>query len=102
MDIETYDKFVDQLVGPGARKYPVIYAGLKLAGEAGEVADELGKAFRDDDGQITEDRLQKIKLELGDTLWYVFRLAKVLGLTVPEIMEANIKKLEERHGRKLT
>lgn len=38
---------------------------------AGEIAEKVGKALRDDQGQITTQRREAIILELGDVLWYV-------------------------------
>jgi NTP pyrophosphatase (non-canonical NTP hydrolase) len=87
----------------------LIYCALKLSGEAGEVADNVGKALRDDElyqmGQHDEiatfydlisERKAKIKLELGDVLWYVSQAAKELGFTLEEIAQANLDKLAAR------
>ena len=32
---------------------PIVYCGLKLAGEAGEVSEKIGKLCRDADGELT-------------------------------------------------
>ena len=67
--------------------------GLGLTGEAGEVADLIKKHI----GHGHELDVGKLKLELGDVLWYVTGLAQVLGLTLSEIAQANINKLERRY-----
>lgn len=74
------------------------YSGLGLAGEAGEVADQIKKLIRDDGG-ISPERMRKIKLELGDVLWYTAAVARELGFTLNEIAEENLKKLEARYER---
>ena len=72
------------------------YVGLKLTGEAGEVTELLGKALRDDNGIITHERREKLKLELGDVLWYVAALASELGFKLSEISDSNLEKLARR------
>lgn len=94
----------------------LIYCALKLNGEAGEFAEHLGKALRDDefsvmafDGsdyghgqsttELTPDRRSKLILELGDVLWYISNAAKELGTSLEEVAELNIEKLASRRDR---
>lgn len=77
----------------------LMYLGLGMAGESGEVTDNLKKAWRDDDGYITRDRLHAIKAELGDVLWYVGVLAADLGITLDEEARYNVEKLRSRKDR---
>jgi len=81
------------------QKWQVVYPALKLAGEAGEVAEKIGKALRDKEGVIDLELNQKLKLELGDVLWYVAVLARDLGWSMQDIMVANIMKLAGRQER---
>ena len=74
----------------------LVYCGLKLAGEAGEVAEKIGKAIRDNSGMIDEPRREALVLELGDVLWYVARLADELGVAMSQITARNIDKLSAR------
>lgn len=79
--------------------YPV----LGLNGEAGEVAEHAKKAIRDDAGQVTAERREKLKKELGDVLWYLSACASELGLSLSEIAQANAEKLKRRQEQgKLT
>jgi hypothetical protein len=48
----------------------VIYPVLGLLGEAGEVVEKVKKLYRDDGGEITEERKAQFVKELGDVLWY--------------------------------
>ena len=72
---------------------------LGLAGEAGEVAEHAKKAIRDDNGEVTPERLAAITKELGDVLWYVAQLASELDLELDEIAEQNLAKLLSRQQR---
>lgn len=73
------------------------YPTLGLAGEAGEVCEKTKKFFRDHTER--EDFQEKLKKELGDVLWYINAMAHEVGLTLEEIAEANIEKLESRKER---
>jgi len=92
------------------------YIALKLNGEAGEVAENVGKAVRDDgllsqqyeyhngvpaasSVSLTPERKAKLLAEAGDVLWYLSQLATELGTTLGEIAEANILKLSSRAER---
>lgn len=75
------------------------YCALKLNGEAGEVADHVGKAMRDDGGKLTEARHKQLIKEAGDNLWYLAMLAFELGVTLDYIARVNITKLEDRKAR---
>ena len=77
----------------------LMYCGLGLAGEAGEVTDNIKKAWRDDDGDITPMRKDAIKAELGDVLWYVAVLAADLGMTLEDVGRYNRDKLRSRQKR---
>lgn len=75
-----------------------IYPALKLAGEAGEIAQKVGKAIRDGVGDYSQFRLD-IASELGDVLWYVSAIARDLGLSLEQIGEGNLVKLASRKQR---
>lgn len=75
------------------------YVGLKLCGEAGEVAEHIGKAMRDDGGVITDERKEKLIKEVGDVYWYLARMCRELGVDPRRVLEANVEKLEDRKKR---
>ena len=77
----------------------LVYCALKLNGEAGEVAENVGKAIRDDRSLITADRREKLLHELGDVLWYIANTGAELDLTLEEIAAANLVKLNSRKER---
>ena len=79
----------------------LLYPTLGLCGEAGEVAEKVKKAIRDDGGILTEDRREALAAELGDVLWYVAQLATEAGLELDAIAEANLQKLLSRQARQV-
>jgi NTP pyrophosphatase (non-canonical NTP hydrolase) len=83
----------------GGQPTGLIYSAMGLAGEAGEVAEQVKKFMRDDGGTLREERRQKLIRELGDVLWYVAAVASDLGVSLDEVAEANIAKLASRQER---
>lgn len=77
----------------------LFYCVTKLTGEAGEVAQLAGKLIRDHDGVVTSEFINKMKMELGDVLWYVAQLAEWCDIPLDEVGEANIQKLQSRKDR---
>lgn len=75
------------------------YPALGLCGEAGEAAEKVKKALRDDGGVLTEERRAALAAELGDVLWYVAQLATEAGLDLDEIAGDNLSKLLSRQER---
>ena len=74
----------------------LLYAALGLAGEAGEIANEVKKILRDDNGQLTIDRRTKLIKELGDCLWYCAAVAEELNIDLGNVAAQNIAKLTRR------
>jgi NTP pyrophosphatase (non-canonical NTP hydrolase) len=66
---------------------------MGLCGEAGEVSDYLKKVLFH---ELPID-IEKIKKELGDTLWYLAVLSDYLGIPLSEVANANIEKLKLRY-----
>lgn len=92
----------------------LMYVALKGAGEAGEFAEHVGKAMRDDafgqiiqppdqdsyfGGKLTDERREKLILEAGDDLWYLAAKCNELGVTLSEVARRNLEKLNGRTKR---
>lgn len=96
------------------------YVALKLNGEAGELAEHIGKAMRDDDlfitfiepaiedqpkqhyfgfTELTPQRRTAIIKEIGDVLWYLSAACNELGITLSEVALTNLEKLCDRSER---
>lgn len=71
---------------------------LGLAGEAGEVADYLKKVI----GHGHDFDRETLVKELGDVLWYLAALAYQHQISLAEVAEANIEKLQKRYPEGFT
>ena len=131
-DIERFNAFKDQspnmlrLYQELATKsaiYPgqgsalgLAYTALKLNGEAGEFAEHVGKAMRDDGSMeaqlinrngsggtkmslLTEERRISLIKEIGDVLWYLSAACNELGITLSDAALVNLEKLHDRANR---
>jgi NTP pyrophosphatase (non-canonical NTP hydrolase) len=79
-----------------------MYCALKLNGEAGELAEHVGKAMRDDafgPEPLTTERRELIIKELGDVLWYLSAIADGLGISMNAVALKNLQKLKDRTDR---
>lgn len=72
----------------------VIIPLLGLAGEAGTLLSEYKKFLRDGRGHVEYEKL--VGEELGDLLWYIANLASKFGLSLSDIAEANLSKVNDR------
>jgi NTP pyrophosphatase (non-canonical NTP hydrolase) len=85
--------------GEDDRMGRLIYPTLKLAGEAGEFGEKVGKLLRDKGGAIDSEDRAALADELGDVLWYAAEIATVLDVSLSDIAERNIEKLHSRAQR---
>lgn len=113
MELDQYQaKALSTVVFP--EEWGIAYCALKLSGEAGEVAEEVGKAIRAGElvfpmgsaptGSAARDSApeklrEALRDELGDVLWYVAVLAHQLNYSLEEIAAANLAKLQARKQR---
>lgn len=72
---------------------------MGVAGEAGEVVEKWKKMVAYNKGDINTEFLEDMKKELGDVVWYIAVLANSLGISFEEIMQLNVKKLQDRKRR---
>lgn len=81
------------------RTYAIMIAGA--AGETGEVLEHVKKVIRDNDANFdTYPKREEALLEFGDAFHYLTRLYRLFGFTYEQIVQANMKKLDERFARK--
>ncbi len=97
MTFEKYQAAIENFaVYPRENELAAIsYLALGLNGEAGEVAEQVKKAIRND-GHLSSERRENIKQELGDVLWYVARIAVEFNVSLSEIAAGNVEKLQNR------
>lgn len=95
---EEYQEFVNSLKRY-PEKYAILYPTIKLNGEAGEVAEKVGKVLRDNNGIFTDEKKEELIKELGDCLWYIGSLADDLGSSLDAVATMNMMKLNSRRER---
>jgi NTP pyrophosphatase (non-canonical NTP hydrolase) len=59
----------------------------------------MKKVLRDSDGVISEEKREEITKELGDVLWYIANLSKELNVSLEDVAQKNIEKLQSRQQR---
>jgi NTP pyrophosphatase (non-canonical NTP hydrolase) len=104
MTFDEYQKAaLSTAIFPGLERRDLLYAGLGLSSEAGEVAGKLKKFVRDygvsEGTQLSLGMQNALKDELGDCAWYLAVLASMAGLTLDEVLVRNLEKLASRAER---
>ena len=78
---------------------------LKRIAKISAEAEKFKKALRKGEKKVyplkplTQEERQAMALELGDSLWYVARVAKHLGYSLSDIAKMNVDKLTSRKAR---
>lgn len=99
MNFNDYQEFINKTAIYPHKGDNLAYPVLGLSGEAGEVADKVKKIIRDHNGKITKELKDEIIKELGDVLWYLAALASELNVSLENVAEMNIHKLQDRKKR---
>jgi len=89
----SLDRMENQFGTPPQR---LITAALGLSAEAGEFGDLVKKCLFQGKELNKENRELMIK-ELGDVMWYLAQGCMALGVSIDEVLWANIDKLEKRY-----
>ena len=96
----TYPEFVESMASDASKashQARLTTAALGLAGEAGELADEIKKHLFHGHNLTKEKLREKVTKELGDIIWYATFLMTTMNTTMEEVQAQNIKKLQERY-----
>lgn len=96
MNLNEYQTWIESRSTPRVNELGIIYATLGLAGETGEVVEKVKKLLRSGQEPSTQD-VEYFKYEIGDILWYVGKFCNIIGLTIEDVLEANVEKLNKRH-----
>ena len=59
------------------------------------------KIIRDKDGVASDEDKDAIKKELGDVLWYIANISAYLDISLSDLAQTNLDKLESRYQRNL-
>lgn len=95
--LNEYQKLANQTALPSALSLAYLAPGI--AAEAGEVAGKWAKVVRDDNGELSEEKRKELLKEVGDTLWFAALICEVLHISLQEVAERNIYKLQDRKER---
>jgi len=103
ISFREYQNFVEETMIYSKDTMALIYRALKLAGESGEIADKIGKLWRNhgitSGKKVDSKDRHQLKLELGDALWYIVALAIELDFSLEDVALGNITKLTDRLER---
>lgn len=94
MELNQYQELAQRTSNKAlAKREHLLNGALGLAGESGEVADLVKKAYMQ--GHAI-DRATLAK-ELGDILWYIAEAATAIDYNLDTIAQMNIDKLHKRY-----
>lgn len=93
MNTNEYQNAVMRTCGQAEYHERLTMGAMGIAGEAGEICDLLKKHLFHAHGLD----FGKTQEEIGDLMWYVALLCNTLGLTIENVMAANIEKLKRRY-----
>jgi len=104
MDFNDYQKLAILTDTMGGKPQPIdshafLAQLLGLVGETGEIAEKFKKIYRDKDGVFSPDDKKEMTKELGDVLWYISVVCTYLDISLQELAELNIEKLQDRMKR---
>jgi len=104
--MEKYAEFVDSLNLTKNTYYDMSHHILSLASEAGEVAGHYSKHMRHMTGSEYSELMDlsfeadsHIVSELGDVLFHLQALCNIYGLSLEDLKDNNMKKLQDRKKR---
>lgn len=108
MELNEYQKRAMTTCTESSRNYGYMF--LNLVGEVGEFASKCAKFIRKGQARFNdsnefcpqnvskEDR-QNLRKELGDILWQLSGLCRVMGWTLEDVARENLQKLADRQTR---
>jgi NTP pyrophosphatase (non-canonical NTP hydrolase) len=81
----------------------LLYPILGLVGESGEVADKVKKLWRNKGKtmpqQLDTQERHDLIMEVSDVMWYIAATCTELDISMEEVAQMNINKLNDRKAR---
>jgi len=114
VDTEKYLEFVNGVTSDESKNYShftarlqeleisgfsserLLTASVGMCAEAGEFTEVVKKIIFQGK-PVTEENLFHLKRELGDIMWYVAQACMGLNVSIDEIIEMNVEKLQARY-----
>ena len=98
-DYETFSEFRQATWAEPIQDYDRHYVMACLPVVVGQICEIVKKAFRDNGGIILDDKKMQLDILIGTVLRYLYRICKLLNVTMDEVAETNIGKLTSRRDR---
>lgn len=95
ISLQEYNNLIN-LTKVYPKEIGILYCSLGLAGESGEVCEKIKKIYRDNSGNITEEKRLEIAKEISDVIWYCTALSQEIGYSLQDILYLNKVKLMKR------
>ena len=94
-ELEDYQAWVAETTSfTGDNQAHLVWSCMGLGSEAGEVQGEIEKILRKK--EPVSSRHAKLVDELGDVIWYAASVANAVGVSLDEVIELNITKINKR------
>jgi len=102
MTNKEFKKFVKKsfYVNFSSEMEKLLYLVTAINEEAGEIAGEMKKTFRDDEKKVSNKRKEKILTEAGDLIFYLTYLFEHFNVSLKDIYDLELKKLKGKKGEK--
>ena len=114
IDFKKYSKFVDAVTSDESRDFIALSDRLVSLDEKGANIERLltgAVGINSEGGEIMEivkklifqgkkwddETVHHLKRELGDVMWYVTQCLIALNVSIDEVVEMNVDKLEKRY-----
>ena len=95
-DHEAFVYRVQELEGQGFPTERLLTASVGMCAEAGEFT-EIVKKIIFQGKPVNEENMFHLKRELGDIMWYVAQACMGLNISLDEVIEMNVEKLQSRY-----
>jgi NTP pyrophosphatase (non-canonical NTP hydrolase) len=98
MNLSDYEAWVESKLSGHSRastKDRILTGAMGICGEAGELMDHIKKHQYHGPGHPLDQ--DYVKLELGDLMFYIAVEARANKLTLQEVIDANVDKLNGRY-----
>ena len=95
-DAQALSDSLDVIDNFGVSPERVLTAAIGISAEGGEFAEIVKKCVFQ--GKPMDDEAQyHMKRELGDIMWYIAQACIALGISLEDVLDTNIQKLEARY-----
>jgi NTP pyrophosphatase (non-canonical NTP hydrolase) len=95
-DAQAFSDSLDVIDGFGVSPERILTAAIGISAEGGEFAEIVKKCIFQ--GKPMDDNAQyHMKRELGDIIWYIAQACIALNISLEDVIDTNIQKLEARY-----